>query len=90
MKKEILTRTYQHRKDREQCRPQGEVRATLYSPDSGNLKEGKVLLLKHAGKTAGNAGSGVRELEAKCTGVRLQKDRPVIKLEGITDKGHGR
>ena len=59
----------------------GEVRATLYSPDSG-----KVLLLKHAGKTAGAAGSSVRELEAKCTGVRLQKDRPVIKLEGITDR----
>ena len=64
----------------------GEVRVTLYSPDSGNLKEGKVLLLKHAGKTAGTAGGGMRELEAKCTGVRLQKDRPVIKLEGITDR----
>ena len=41
----------------------GEVRVTLYSPDSVNLKEGKVLLLKHAGKTAGVAGSSVRELE---------------------------
>ena len=37
-------------------------------------------------KPQGAAGSGVRELEAKCTGVRLQKDRPVIKLEGITDR----
>ena len=55
----------------------GEVLVTLYSPDSVNL---------NAGKTAGTAGSGVRELEAKCTGVRLQKDRPVIKLEGITDR----
>ena len=54
----------------------GEVRVTLYSPDSINLKEGKVLLLKHAGKSA----------ELKCTGVRLQKDRPVIRLEGITDR----
>ena len=63
----------------------GEVRVTLYSPDSANLKEGKVLLLKHAGKTAGAAGSP-REVEAKCTGVRLQKDRPVIRLEGITDR----
>ena len=54
----------------------GEVRVTLYAPDSDNLKEGKVLLLKRAGKS--------REL--KCMGVRLQKDRPVIKLEGITDR----
>ncbi len=54
----------------------GEVRVTLYSPDSGNLKEGKVLLLKHAAKT----------LELECKGVRLQKDRPVIRLEGITDR----
>lgn len=54
----------------------GEVRVTLYSPDSDNLKEGKVLLLKLASKT--------REL--KCSGVRLQKDRPVIRLEGITDR----
>ena len=54
----------------------GEVRAALYSPDSGNLKEGKVLLLKRAAGT----------LELKCAGVRLQKDRPVIRLEGITDR----
>ena len=54
----------------------GEVRVTLYAEDSDNLKEGKVLLLKHAGRT----------LEAKCTGVRRQKDRPVIRLEGIDDR----
>ena len=54
----------------------GEVRVTLYAQDSGNLKEGKVLLLKNTEKT----------LEAKCTGVRHQKDRPVIKLEGIADR----
>ena len=54
----------------------GEVRVTLYAEDSDNLKEGKVLLLKHADRT----------LEAKCTGVRRQKDRPVIRLEGIDDR----
>ena len=54
----------------------GEVRVTLYAQDSDNLKEGKVLLLKNAGKT----------LEAKCEGVRHQKDKPVIRLEGITDR----
>ena len=54
----------------------GELRVTLYAQDSGNLKEGKVLLLKHADRT----------LEAKCTGVRRQKDRPVIRLEGIDDR----
>ena len=66
----------------------GEVRVTLYAQDSTNLKEGKVLLLKHSGKPAavGSAGSGARELELKCLGVRLQKDRPVIRLEGITDR----
>ena len=54
----------------------GEVRVTLYAEDSGNLKEGKVLLLKLADKT----------LEAKCKGVRRQKDRPVISLDGIGDR----
>lgn len=57
----------------------GEVRVTLYAADSGNLKEGKVLLLKHAGKTA-------KDIEAKCVSVRLQKDKPVIRLEGIADR----
>ena len=65
----------------------GEVRVTLYAQDSTNLKEGKVLLLKHSGKQAPAGISGsVRELELKCAGVRLQKDKPVIKLEGITDR----
>ena len=58
----------------------GEVRVTLYAQDSGNLKEGKVLLLKHAAKT------GAGSLELKCTGVRRQKDKPVIRLESITDR----
>ena len=65
----------------------GEVRVTLYAHDSGNLKEGKVLLLKHAGRTGSAASHAVqKDLEVRCTGVRLQKDRPVIRLEGITDR----
>ena len=58
----------------------GEVRVTLYAQDSGNLKEGKGLLLKHAAK------SGTGLLELKCTGVRRQKDKPVIRLESINDR----
>ena len=65
----------------------GEVRVTLYAHDSGNLKEGKVLLLKHAGRTGSAASHAAQnDLEVRCTGVRLQKDRPVIRLEGITDR----
>ena len=41
----------------------GEVRVTLYAQDSGNLKEGKVLLLKHAGKkTASDEEAGTKLL----------------------------
>ena len=54
----------------------GEVRVTLYSPDSDNLKEGKVLLLKLAGK----------ELKTVCKGVRKQNGRPVIKVDGVADR----
>lgn len=54
----------------------GEVRVNLYAQDSDNLKEGKVLLLKHASKV----------IEAECVSVRLQKNKPVIKLEGISDR----
>ena len=90
----------------------GEVRINLYSQDSGNLKEGKVLLLKHAQKTgrsgngAGSAAQGRTaaageggesktvagrpetrpEIRAKIAAVRMQKDRPVIKLEGFADR----
>lgn len=60
----------------------GEVRVTLYAPDSDNLKEGKVLLLKHAAKSS----SGIQDMELKCLGVRRQKDRPVIRLESISDR----
>ena len=54
----------------------GEVRVVLHSADSDNLKEGKHLLLKLEGNT----------VETKCTGVRYQNDRPVIKLEAVTDR----
>ena len=54
----------------------GEFRVTLYAQDSDNLKEGKVLLLKHAEE----------EIRAKIERVRYQKDRPVIKLEGFDDR----
>ena len=58
----------------------GEVRVNLYSPDSDNLKEGKVLLLKHAGKPAD------RQIEAACRTIRLQKGKPVISIEGFSDR----
>ncbi len=54
----------------------GEVRITLYAQDSTNLKEGKVLLLERAGKT----------VSAAIKRLRYQKDRPVVKLDGIDDR----
>ncbi|MBQ3369615.1 MAG: 16S rRNA processing protein RimM [Mogibacterium sp.] len=54
----------------------GEVRITLYAQDSTNLKEGKVLLLERAGKT----------MSAAIERLRFQKDRPVVKLEGVDDR----
>ncbi len=54
----------------------GEVRITLYAQDSTNLKEGKVLLLERAGKT----------INATIRKLRYQKDRPVVKLEGVDDR----
>ena len=54
----------------------GEVRITLYAQDSTNLKEGKVLLLERAGKTA----------KTSVKRLRYQKDRPVVKLGGIDDR----
>ena len=56
----------------------GEVRITLYAQDSTNLKEGKVLLLERAGKT----------VSAAIKRVRYQKDRPVVKLEGVDDRNY--
>ena len=67
----------------------GEFRVTLYAHDSDNLKEGKVLLLKHVKNVAGGtdpvAGeeSGIR---AAISSVRFQKGRPVIRLEGFDDR----
>ena len=54
----------------------GEFRVNLYSQDSGNLKEGKVLLLERAEKSV----SGAIEK------VRYQKDKPVVRLTGIEDR----
>ena len=51
----------------------GEVRV---AGDSENLREGKVLLLRR----------GKQEIEAACTGARYQKNTPIIKIEGITDR----
>ena len=63
----------------------GEFRVTLYAADSDNLKEGKVLLLKHAeNESKGTVPSD--SLSAKIGHVRYQKDRPVIKLEGYDDR----
>ena len=54
----------------------GEFRVNLYSQDSGNLKEGKVLLLERADKSV----SGTIEK------VRYQKDKPVVRLKGVEDR----
>ena len=54
----------------------GEYRVNLYSQDSGNLKEGKVLLLERAERSV----SGAIEK------VRYQKDKPVVRLKGIEDR----
>ena len=57
----------------------GEVRATLWSHDANNLKEGKVLLLNHAEKTPG-------QIFTKVERVRFQQGKPVLKLEGVDDR----
>ena len=54
----------------------GEFTVNLYSQDSGNLKEGKVLLLERAERSV----SGAIEK------VRYQKDKPVVRLKGIEDR----
>ena len=65
----------------------GEARITLYQQDSTNLKEGKVLLLKHGNEVA-NSGrqDGRSSYELKVERVRYQGGRPVVKLEGIDDR----
>lgn len=65
----------------------GEVRITLYAQDSGNLKEGKVLLLNHARNASDETkGTDRSALSAKIEKVRYQKDTPVVKLEGFDDR----
>ena len=54
----------------------GEVRATLYSRDSKNLKEGKNLLLKRAKE----------RIETVCEKSRYQNDKLIVKFEGIDDR----
>lgn len=65
----------------------GEVRITLYAQDSTNLKEGKVLLLERAEKVSREAApSGTAALDTVIKRLRYQKDRPVVKLEGVDDR----
>ena len=59
----------------------GEFRINLYAQDSLNLKEGKNLLFRHT-----ETGPGSEEFSALCRSVRYQKDRPVIRVEGIDDR----
>ena len=54
----------------------GEVRVTLYSSDSVNLKEGKNLLLKRAKDT----------VETVCEKVRMQNKQPIAKFSEIDDR----
>lgn len=63
----------------------GEFRVNLYAADSANLKEGKNLLFRHSRKN-GSAADEQGEFEALCKSVRYQKDKPVIKVEGIDDR----
>ena len=54
----------------------GEVKVTLYSRDSVNLKEGKNLLLKRAKDI----------VETTCEKVRLQNNQPIAKFSDIDDR----
>lgn len=63
----------------------GEFRVNLYAADSGNLKEGKNLLFRHPDKRGGLP-EMPEELEAVCKSVRYQKDKPVIRVEGVDDR----
>ena len=72
----------------------GEVRATLWSHDANNLKEGKVLLLNHAEKTLGHGvcppgqtgQNFTNDLSARIERVRFQQGKLVLKLEGVDDR----
>lgn len=58
----------------------GEFRVNLYAAESANLKEGKNLLFRHSAEKSEG------EFEAVCKNVRYQKDKPVIKVEGVEDR----
>ena len=64
----------------------GEVRITLYAQDSANLKEGKVLLLKRAANANDPKAKAAHDISAAVRRVRYQKDRPVVKLDGVDDR----
>ena len=64
----------------------GEVRVTLYAQDSGNLKEGKVLLLKHAGKKPASDEEAGTEL--KCTGRGMEIYIHEDQLEELPEGEH--
>lgn len=59
----------------------GEFRVNLYAAESANLKEGKHLLFRHSDEKVESG-----EFEAVCKSVRYQKDKPVIKVEGVEDR----
>lgn len=61
----------------------GEFRINLYAQDSLNLKEGKHLLFRHVEAASADERD---EFRALCKSVRYQKDRPVIRAEGIDDR----
>ena len=63
----------------------GEFRVNLYAADSSNLKEGKNLLFRRAGNSKAEADS-LQDFTAVCERVRYQKDKPVVKAEGIDDR----
>lgn len=54
----------------------GEIRVLTYAEDSVNLHEGAVLYMEKDGKIM------QREIQA----LRMQKNRPVIRLEGVADR----
>lgn len=59
----------------------GEFRVNLYAGESANLKEGKHLLFRHSAEK-----TECGEYEAVCKSVRYQKNKPVIKVEGVEDR----
>lgn len=54
----------------------GEIKVLTYAEDSENLHEGTVLYMEKGGTIT----------TAEVTGIRFQKNRPVIRLENVTDR----